>query len=379
MTTATPPLLPSRSRSTPSAAFPARLRDAWKTSRDSALRAAVHESRWLLAAVGAQFVASAVICGLAQRPMFVGPLDAYETFLSAATIFAAMALAGEVFRRRLSEPATPSRLAAYGRAWAALRRELMTPEYIATVILTLAIAPLCISAFSAAKQAIPILHPFSWDSYLSDAGARLDGGTPLWQRLQPVLGTPAITSSLDWFYHRAWTALLMAAFVWTALLRPSHLRRRYLVSFVLLFLVVGNLFALALASAGPAYFDAVVSTPRDPYAGLLAYLRSVDAHSPLLAVRGESALWYAYEHRVQAFGFGVSAMPSMHVASAVLTALFGFAFSRLLGLALTIVALFTFAASIELGWHYAVDGYVGALVACGTWWLAGLVTRDKPL
>ena len=97
------------------------------------------------------------------------------------------------------------------------------------------------------------------------------------------------------------------------------------------------------------------------------------------SVRGRNALWYAYEHRVEAFGLGVSARPSMEVASAVLAALFGFAFARLLGLALTVVALFTFAASIVLGWHYALDGYVGALIACAIWWLAGVVKRDKPL
>ena len=338
---------------------------------------AIRESRWFLFAVAAQLIAGGIICGLAQRPMLAGPLDAYATFLWAAVVFIMMALSAELFRRRLSEPPIVSRREAYARAWTALRRELLTREYVATVALTLAAAPLCISAFSAAKQALPVLHPFAWDAYLSELGSRLDGGRPLWQRLQPVLGTPEVTPSLDWFYHRAWTALLMAAFVWTALLRPSHLRRRYLFAFVVLFLVVGNLFALALASAGPAYFDFVASSSRDPYAGLLAYLRSVDAHTPLLSVRGEDALWYAYQHRVEAFGLGVSAMPSMHVASAVLTAMFGFAFSRLLGVALTVVALFTFAASIELGWHYALDGYVGALIACGVWWLAGVATRDK--
>jgi hypothetical protein len=279
-----------------------------------------------------------------------------------------------VFRRRLDQPAALPRLQAYARAWAALHRELITREYVATVALTFLVTPLCISAFSAAKQAIPVLHPFTWDASLSQIGSRLDGGMPLWRRLQPVLGTPEVTTSLDWFYHRAWAALLMAAFVWATLLRPSHVRRRFLFAFALLFLVVGNLFALALASAGPAYYDFVTAGVSDPYAGLLAYLRSVDAHTPLLALRGEQSLWYAYQHHVEAFGLGVSAMPSIHVAAAVLTALFGYAFSRVLGFALTLVALFTFAGSIELGWHYALDGYVGAAVALGVWWVAGRLT-----
>src|SRR5262249_17068784 len=153
-----------------------------------------------------------------------------------------------------------------------------------------------------------------------------------------------------------------------------HLRRRYLFAFVILFLVVGNLLALALASAGPAYYDVVAPGSRDPYAALLAYLRSVDAHSPLLSVRGEDALWFAYRHRVEAFGLGVLAMPSIHVSAAVLTALFGFSVSRLLGGALLLAALCTFAGSVELGWHYALDGYVGAAIALGVWWLAGRLT-----
>jgi hypothetical protein len=253
---------------------------------------------------------------------------------------------------------------------------LFSPEYVAVVAITFLTAPMAISAFSAAKQAIPILHPFSWDATLSAWGTRWDGGHPLWQRLQPFLGKPEITTTLDWFYHRAWTALLLAAFVWTAVSRPSALRRRFLVAFALLFLVVGTVMALALASAGPAYYR-FVSPGSDPYSGLFAYLRSVDARSPLLSLRGEGALWYAYRNHVEAFGLGVSAMPSMHVASAVLMALFGYSLSRMLGLLLTAVAVCTFAASVALGWHYTLDGYVGAAIACLVWWIAGLANHSR--
>ena len=71
-------------------------------------------------------------------------------------------------------------------------------------------------------------------------------------------------------------------------------------------------------------------------------------------------------------------MPSVHGASAVLTAMFGFAFSRFSGLRWTVVALFTFAASIGAGCYDVLDGYVlehSSLVLGG--WLAGLATRDK--
>jgi membrane-associated phospholipid phosphatase len=34
-------------------------------------------------------------------------------------------------------------------------------------------------------------------------------------------------------------------------------------------------------------------------------------------------------------------------------------------------AIAIFVGSIVLGWHYAVDGYMGGLVAWFSWWLAG--------
>jgi PAP2 superfamily len=362
MTSVTPPLvsLPGRA--------------SYMQASRSPIRAAIFESRWFLAVVAAQLVTSAVICGLTARPMLVGVVEACDAILWIVLVFGGMALLGELFRRRLLEPGVPAHVA-YGRAWTGLRRDLLTKEYVATVALTFIAASLFLSAFSAAKQAIPALHPFTWDATLSAWDSQLDGGRPLWRRLQPLLGRPDITVSLDWFYHRAWTTLVMAAFAWTAFMRPSPLRRRYLFAFTAAFLVVGNWLALALSSAGPAYFDAVTSGSRDPYAGLLAYLRSVNAQSPLLSVRGEDVLWYAYSHRLEAFGAGISAMPSIHVATATLMALCGFAISRRLGWAMTATAVLVFAASVDLGWHYAVDGYLGAAIAILLWWVAGFVAR----
>jgi hypothetical protein len=35
-------------------------------------------------------------------------------------------------------------------------------------------------------------------------------------------------------------------------------------------------------------------------------------------------------------------------------------------------------ASVSLGWHYALDGYVGAFLAVVVWWIAGAIERDVP-
>jgi hypothetical protein len=348
---------------------------AWKSMR-AAFRAGLHESRWFLAAANAQLVSSVVICSLAGRSALAGPVDAYATILEAVAVFAPLALAAACFQRRMAIADDTSIGEAYGRAWLSLRSEVLTPEYFAAILITLAVAPLALSAFSAAKQAIPLLNPFTWDRLIAALGARVDGGVPLWRVLQPALGHPRTTIVLDWFYHRVWTSLLLGVFSMVLLTRPGPLRQRFLFCFVLVFLVVGNLLALALSSAGPPYFTAVAPGTTDQFAPLFDYLRSVDARHPLLSFRGEQVLWSAYRHDVEGFGFGISAMPSVHVASAVLVALFGFRLSRSIGLVLSFVALGTFVASVALGWHYALDGYVGALVSWGIWSLSGLVTRE---
>ena len=97
----------------------------------------------------------------------------------------------------------------------------------------------------------------------------------------------------------------------------------------------------------------------------------------LLSVRGEDALWFAYRNRIEAFGLGVSAMPSVHIRGGGTHVRFSASHSPGgSAVLLSIVAVCTFVASVELGWHYALDGYVGALIACAIWWLAGRVTRD---
>jgi hypothetical protein len=338
-----------------------------------AIRAAIRESRTFRIAVCLQLFASAIICGLAGRPMLTGLGDAYQTFLGAAVVFGLLVLAIVVFqRRRLA--ADPLRVGeAYRQAWNSLLEDTLTPDYIANVLIVFAIAPVAICAFSAAKQSIPFVHPFTWDARIAALGTSLHGGRPMWALLQPALGHPKVTVFLDWFYHRFWTAVMLGAFVAGTLLRPSALRRQYLMSIVLLFLIVGTLGALALSSAGPAYYAQVVSSTSDPYAPLFNYLRSVNGAHGLIAVRGEATLWFAYTHRLEGFGYGVSAMPSVHVASATLTALFGFQIDRRLGVLLTVIAVCVWVGSVNLGWHYSLDGCVGALLACCIWWLSGRV------
>lgn len=68
-----------------------------------------------------------------------------------------------------------------------------------------------------------------------------------------------------------------------------------------------------------------------------------------------------------AIGGNAMAMPSMHVGTSVLTALCAWTHARWVGWAMAVFALLIMLGSVQLGWHYAVDGYAGALIAWIAW------------
>jgi hypothetical protein len=78
------------------------------------------------------------------------------------------------------------------------------------------------------------------------------------------------------------------------------------------------------------------------------------------------------------YGGGISAMPSLHVAMAVLYAAVGWRVSRLAGILLSAYVLVVRVGAVHLGWHYAVDGYVSVALAVLIWNGAGwLLKRCK--
>jgi membrane-associated phospholipid phosphatase len=200
------------------------------------------------------------------------------------------------------------------------------------------------------------------------------GGRHAWEWLQPVVGHPIVTVALDHFYHLGWSLLVLGALALIIVSPQSALRRKYATASVLLLFLVGTLVALALSSAGPPYYDHVVYGP-DPYARLFAYLGTVGKYNPLISSGGRDVLWSAYRHGVDAFGLGISAMPSMHVATATLVACLAFAVGLWLGIVASLCTVLMAIASIALGWHYSLDGYVGALLAIVVWWIAGWMER----
>jgi hypothetical protein len=244
-------------------------------------------------------------------------------------------------------------------------------SYVEVIVPVVVMAPF-MASFTTFKTLIENFGTFTVDLELS----RIDGvfGFQPWQVTHALIG-PLATVVLDRMYF-AWLAISQLTLV--AVLFIPQLRRQrgqVLLSFVLSWLVLGVFMAAICPSVGPCFFGKLYHP--DVYAGLLTHLRS-DSNAHFLTALGiQDRLWTAHSGQVISVGSGVSAMPSMHVSIATITALF----LRRIGLtwlgATWLGAIWI--GSFHLGWHYASDGLVSIVGTILIWKaVSHLLSDDTP-
>lgn len=334
-----------------------------------ALAPALRGHGWLFLAVSVHALIAAAVglrYGIGQQS-----LRLFEGYLSSLLIGPLLALTGYALYVILV--IRPRRLL---RHLCGTVRTHLTRARLGFALPALLLLPVFISSFTLLKAAVPLVRPSEWDRRLATLDLTMHGGTQPWQWLQHVLGYPPLTALLNASYH-LWFFVMFAIVYWLVFCSErAALRMQFLLSFVLSWALLGNALAMLFPSAGPCYFGLMVDGA-NPYAGLMQYLHQADRDVPLLALRVQDLLWNDYLQHSNISGLSISAMPSMHVASAVLLALLGWRLNRACGIALTVFAVLILLGSVHLGWHYAVDGYVGAAGAIALWWAAGRLLQPR--
>ena len=221
------------------------------------------------------------------------------------------------------------------------------------------------------KPAIPLIKPFSWDETLAAFDRTLHFGFDPWRLLQPVLGYDWITFAINFGYN-FWFLALFGLWFWFGF-RPDFTAcaRRFFITYMIAWWIGGGVLALYFSSAGPCYYRPH-RPPNDPFAAQMAYLYGVNARLPIWALDAQQLLWDGYTGKLPR-AIGISAFPSMHNAMATIFALVGFRLHRWLGILFTVNLAVILFGSVHLGWHYAVDGYAGILIALAAWWAMGPV------
>lgn len=217
-----------------------------------------------------------------------------------------------------------------------------------------------ISAFSTFKINIPNVLPFYADPYIATVDQWLLGG----QAWILAHKAPERTGFVvDFVYSRVWFAALIGDFTLATLLHTGGLLKRYLWSILLVFMLLGSLLALPFSSVGPIFYDDFYGGTR--FAGLTDAL---NANAGLYYVKQyASYLLAAQRAGVPEFGSGISAMPSVHVAIAVLVAWHLTSIRRWFAPLAWLYAAFILFGSVYTGWHYFADGVFSAVVTSALW------------
>ncbi len=224
--------------------------------------------------------------------------------------------------------------------------------------------------FTSVKNMLPDISPYVWDQRWADLDAWLAGGVDPWRYLEPLVSRPWAIHAVEVSYLTGWMlmiGLVPAIVAFAPRFRP--IRLRFFITYILCWIVIGNVLAAAGMSAGPAFYGEITGdTAR--FQPLLDYL-AANSGSEYSAFDLQIALWQAYETGRVSLGTGVSAFPSMHIAMATLWVIVGFVAGPVFAAAAIAFLLFILASSVALGWHYAIDGYASIVLVWLIWFAVG--------
>ncbi len=223
--------------------------------------------------------------------------------------------------------------------------------------------------YSWIKVSVPILRTGVLDDRLWALDQALHLGiSPSVFVVELVAGTP-LAPALDLWYILWLTSVLV--FQSAVFLAGDLARRRHFALSCAALWLVGGLVYLALPATGPCFFAPEVFEP-------------IRDEMPR-AARLQARLWSHYQALVApAAGaprifkpfLAVAALPSLHVGAHWLFALWSKRHAPALFLPFAIATGLTFAGALATGWHYAIDGYVGMLLA---WGAVAVADRFEPV
>jgi hypothetical protein len=252
------------------------------------------------------------------------------------------------------------------------RQRIFSPyrmaKYLSGVALLMAMLAFQ-GTFTSIKNALPVWRGgFADDRVQADLDKWLHFGIDPWRWLDVVAHDDLVLSVVNWNYAVLFFSACFSGLFFVVTSPKAHaVRTRYLLCFMLVWIVVGNILAGLFMSAGPAYYGFVTGDAAR-FADQLRFLAH-DA-SPNSSYTYQAYLWALHQSGQAGFGSGISAFPSVHVALATINALFIREYSRRLGMVAFAYVCLIESSSVYLGWHYAIDGYVGGLVSLAIYLLA---------
>jgi hypothetical protein len=227
-----------------------------------------------------------------------------------------------------------------------------------------------LSTFASFKQVIPFIQDFNWDYRFMKLDYVLHFGVHPWEIFSFLLYNDRAILILDYLYM-LWFPALFLMCLWMAWSAKRQLRLQFFITVCLIWILLGTVMAIFFSSAGPCYFSKIVDYAPNPYEPLMNQLMKIHESMPLFAVNNQLGLWESYQNRIWLTFGGISAMPSVHVALAVVFTLTVWNINRWFSIIFMAYAIGVQVGAIILGWHYAVDGYLSIILTLLLWKTVG--------
>ncbi len=242
----------------------------------------------------------------------------------------------------------------------ALRQRLLGQQRL--FLLPALIFPLFIGAYTWAKCSIPFAVGYGWEQVWAEADYLIFGLDP-WQPLH-ALFPPWLAPAWTFFYAVVWGLALGIVGSLVSAFAKHHFTAVFFTALMLSWFIGGILLAYAISAAGPVFAHLVDPSMTERFEPLRVQLLTLLGPDDIV-MESQRYLAAGIDRKIALKGGGISAMPSMHIATATI---FIMAARRTRWLPLAILFwLLTFFGSVYLGYHYAVDAPVAAVIAICCW------------
>lgn len=268
----------------------------------------------------------------------------------------------QIFRNRPASPISHLKT----RYWSASIRERALGG-----LPMLAVCILLMPFFSKMKAAIPLFNEYTWDDTFIAWDRAIFFGYDAWEVMQPVLGFPIITAIVAVLYQ-TWLLLLYPGCLFFAFVAMDEtVRRKFFLSYVLSWSLIGGAMATWMASVGPCFVGPMLGDSR--FDDQMVYLNAANEQYPIMVLPVQQMLLDWFDADSNGLGSGITAMPSMHVAIAFLFWIAMRRISRGAGLFFGSFFVITWVGSVHTAYHYAVDGLVSVVAVAAIWWISGQI------
>lgn len=245
------------------------------------------------------------------------------------------------------------------------KRLTLVPAQIVNAAMFLSL-PNFLIGFAVLKNTLHLFPGVNFDAETAALDRWLHFGVDPWRAYLPVLDHLTFLHGSA-FYHPVWTAHLLLAPALIIMLDRNRLRRLgYIITYVLSWVLLGNILAATFYSVGPIFVSPVLGDD-----ARFAEMMYLSAREDFNLSYFRPAIDFLIERRLSGeitTGAAISAMPSMHLAMA---AVIGIYIIRLRWW-LTPISVFYVgviqAFSVLSGMHYAIDGYVSIIAVGLIWW-----------